>query len=67
MHPVIAQAIVAERVRGLHAHAAAVGHARQLRRSRHGGRTWWFTRLPRDGRAAALLPAAPPLRGPKAA
>ncbi len=66
MHPVITQAIAADRARELHAHAAAAGRARYLR-SRHGGHTWRFTRLPRGRRARALLPAARPLRGPRAA
>jgi hypothetical protein len=67
MHPVITQAIAAERARELHAKAAAARCARRLRRSLHGGRTWQFTRLPDGGRAPALLPAARPLRDPKAA
>ncbi len=67
MHPVITQAIAAERARELHAHAAAAGRARYLRRPRHAGRTWRFTRFARGGRAPALLPADRPLRGPRAA
>ena len=35
MHPAIAQAIITERVRDLHAQAAARGLARCLRRYRH--------------------------------
>jgi hypothetical protein len=67
MHPVITQAIAAERARELHAHAAVAGLARHLRRSRRGGRTRRFTRLPQERTAPALLPAARPLRNPRAA
>ena len=67
MHPVITQAIAAERVRDLHAQAAAARRACHLRRSRPGGRTWRFTRFPGGGRAPALRPAARSLRGPRAA
>jgi hypothetical protein len=38
MHPVIAQAIVAERTRDIRAHAADAGRARQLRRAGHARR-----------------------------
>jgi hypothetical protein len=55
MHPVITQAIAAERARDLQDYAAAAGLARHLRRSRHGGRAWRLTRvLPRGGRMPAL-------------
>jgi len=67
MHPVITQAIAAERARELQAHAAVAGLARHLRRSRHGSRSRRFTRLPQDGGTLASLPAARPLRGPRAA
>lgn len=67
MHPVITQAMAADRARELHAHAAAAGRARYLRRSRDGGHTWRFPRLPRGRRTQALLPASQPLRGPRAA
>ena len=67
MHPVITQAIAAERARELYAHAAAVRRARHLRRSRHGGRPWQFTLLPHGRRTPAMPPAAPALRGPRAA
>jgi hypothetical protein len=46
MHPVITQAIAADRAQELHAHAAAAGHARHLRR----GHAWRFTRFTRGGR-----------------
>jgi hypothetical protein len=64
MHPVISQAIAAERAREFHARAAAAGRARQLRRSAHTRRPG---RLPRGGLGPALLAAARPLRGPRAA
>jgi len=67
MHPVINQAIAAERARELQAYAAAAGRARHLRRSRHGARLWRFTVLPQGGRTPALLPAAGSPRGPRAA
>lgn len=67
MHPSITQAIAADRAREIHAGAAAARRARQLRRARHGGRTWQFPRVPVGGRAAALLPTARRLRGPRAA
>jgi hypothetical protein len=67
MHAVITQAIAAERARELHAHAAAAGRARRPRRCRHGSRTWRLTRLPDARRTSALLSAARPLRGPRAA
>ena len=67
MHPVITQAIAAERARELQVHAAATGLARHLRRSRHGSRSWRFTRLPQDRDMLAPPPAARPLRGPRAA
>jgi hypothetical protein len=66
MHPVITQAIAADRARELHAHAAAARLARHLRRSRHGDRTWRFARLSQDSGTPASLPAARPLRGPRA-
>jgi len=67
MHPVITEAIAAERARELHAHAAAARRAHQLRRSRQGSRMWRFIGFPRGRRGPAVLPAARPLRGPRAA
>lgn len=67
IHPVITEAIAAERARELHADAAAARRAHQLRRSRQVSRTWRFTGFPRGGRVAAVLPAARRLRGPRAA
>lgn len=64
MHPVITQAIAAERARELHAHAAAAGRARQLRRSAHAR---LIRRSPRGGPGPALLAAARSLRGPRSA
>jgi hypothetical protein len=67
MHPVIAQAIVAERTRDIRAHAADAGRARQLRRAGQARRMWLFVGTPRAGRAAASLPAPRSLHGPRAA
>jgi hypothetical protein len=64
MHPVITQAIAAERAREFRAHAAAAGRARQLRRSAYAR---LFRRSPRGGPGPALLAAARPLRGPRSA
>ena len=64
MHPVITQAIAAERGREFRAHAAAAGRARQLRRSAHAR---LLTRSPRSRPGLALLAAARPLRGPRSA
>ena len=65
MHPVITEAVAAERARELHAHAAAARRADQLSRSRQ--RRWRFIGFPRGERVPDVLPAARPLRGPKAA
>jgi muconolactone delta-isomerase len=62
MHPVITEAIAAQRARELHAHAAAARRAHQLRRSGQVGRVWRFLGFPRGGRVPAR-----PLRGPRAA
>jgi hypothetical protein len=64
MHPVITQAIAAERAREFRASAAAAGCARQLRRSAH---VRPLMRFPRGGPGLALLAAARPLRGPRSA
>jgi hypothetical protein len=66
MHPVIAQAIAAERIRETRDHAAAA-RARQLRRSGHARRTWPFMGIWRAGRGPFPAPARRPLRGPRAA
>jgi len=67
MHPVIAEAIVAERTRDIQAHAVAAGHARRFRRSRHSGRTWISAGISRAGRGRAWLPTPRSLRGPRPA
>ena len=67
MHPVITQAIAAERTRELQAHAAAAGLTRQLRRSRQSLRRWLPMRIARAGRGPAWLPAARPRRDARAA
>jgi hypothetical protein len=64
MHPVIAQAMAAERARELRTHAAVARRARQLRRSRH---VRLFARLSGAAGGAVLRPAAWPVRGPRAA
>ena len=63
MHPVITQAIAAERVREIHAHAAAARHGRQLRRSQRSRRQWLPAGVLRAGRGPASLP----VRDPRAA
>jgi hypothetical protein len=60
MHPVITQAFATERIRELHAHAAAEVRGRRLRRAR---RLRLFMGTPRAGHGAAT----PRLRGPRAA
>jgi hypothetical protein len=67
MHPVITEAIAAQRARELHAHAAAARRTHQLRRSGQVSRTWQFLGFPHAGRVPAVLPAARRLRGPRAA
>jgi hypothetical protein len=67
MHPVIIQAIAAERTREMQAHAVAAGLARQLRRSQQSRRPWLPMRIARAGRGPASLSAAQPLRDPRAA
>ena len=63
MHPTITQAIAAERVREIHAHAAAARHGRQLRRSQQAWRRWLPAGVSRAGRGPASLP----VRDPRAA
>ena len=63
MHPVIAQAIVAERTSEIRAGVAATAHPSQLRRARR-ARLFFSTGA---GRATAPLPVRRPLRGPRAA
>jgi hypothetical protein len=67
MHPVITEAIVAQRARELHAHAAAGRRIHQLGRSGQVSRTWRFLGFLRGGRVPAVPPAPRPLRGPRAA
>ena len=64
MHPVITQAIAAERATEFRASAAAAARARQLRCSAHARLLMGF---PRRGPGPALLVAARPLRGPRSA
>ena len=64
MHPVITQAIAAERAKESRASAVAAGRARQLRRSAHAR---LFIRFPRRGPAVARPAGARLLRGPRSA
>jgi hypothetical protein len=64
MHPVITQAIAAERTREFRALAAAAGQTHQLRRSRRGRA---FMAIRRSGRGPAIPLAGQPLRGPRPA
>jgi hypothetical protein len=63
MHPLITQAIAAERVREIHAQAAAARHGRRLRRSQQSRRRWLPAGISRAGRGPASLP----VRDPRAA
>jgi len=67
MHPVITQAIAAERTREFQAHAAAAGRARQLRRGRLSLYRWLATGSSATGHGHAARPASRPLRDPRAA
>jgi hypothetical protein len=67
MHPVITQTIAAERVREIHAHAAAARRGRQLRRSRPARRLWLLAGLSRAGRGLVPAPVRRLARGPRAA
>jgi len=67
MHPVITEAVAAQRARELHADAAAARRAHQFRRSGQVSRTRRFIGFPRGGRVPAVLPAVRRLRGPRAA
>jgi hypothetical protein len=67
MHPVITEAIAAQRARELHAHAIAARRVHQLRHSGQASRTRRFLGFPRGGQVPAVRPAAQPLRGPRAA
>jgi hypothetical protein len=67
MHPVIAQAIAAERARESQALAAAARHSRELRRSRLPRRTWLFMGFVRARSGPVSPSGSQPLRGPRAA
>jgi hypothetical protein len=64
MHPVINQAIAADRARELQAYAAAAGQTRRVRRSRRGRA---FVAIGRAARGLASPLAGRPLRGPRPA
>ena len=70
MHPVMTQAVAAERAREFRAYAAAAGQTRQLRRSRRSRRArrgWAFMVIRRAGRGLVSPLAGRPLRGPRPA
>ena len=67
MHPVITQAIAAERDREFRAYAAAAGQTRRLRRSRHARRGRAIMAIGRAARRLASPLAGRPLRGPRPA
>jgi hypothetical protein len=67
MHPVITQAIAADRARELQAAAIAAERAHRLRRSRQARRSWLLMGIPGARRVPVLLSAPGPLRGPRAA
>jgi hypothetical protein len=67
MHPVITQAIAAERTREFRAYAAAADRGRQFRRSRRSRRMGLAAGVPGTGHGQAARPAARPLRDPRAA
>jgi hypothetical protein len=58
MHPLIAQALIADHLRELHANAAASGQARLLRRARRTGFAVPRPRLLADTRARRMPRAA---------
>jgi hypothetical protein len=67
MHPVIAQAVAAERSRENLDHVAAAGRARQLRRVRQARRGRLLLGISRAGQGPAPRPVHRPLRDPRAA
>ena len=67
MHPVITQAIAAERAREFRAYALAAGQTRRLRRGRHVRRGRAFTAIRHVGRGLVSPLAGRPLRGPRPA
>ena len=67
MHPVIAQAIAAERARESQALAAAARRSRQLHRSRLPRRTWLFLGYLRARSGPVSPSASRPMGGPRAA
>ena len=67
MHPLITQAIAADRAREIRADAQAAGRARQLRRSRRAGHARLLASVAGFGDGQAPRPAPRPLRDPRAA
>jgi hypothetical protein len=66
MHPIMIQAMAAERVRETREYAAAAGQASQVRR-RQAGRGRAFTAVGRAIRGPVPARSGRPLRGPRAA
>jgi hypothetical protein len=67
MHPVITQAVIAERSRDLQASAAAAQQAKEIRRgrrSRQAGRPWAFLHIARAGHGSKTRRAPRLMRGP---
>lgn len=67
MHPVITQAIAAERAREFRAHAVAAGQSRRLRRGRQVRRGRAFMGIRHVSRGLVAPLAGRPLRGPRPA
>jgi hypothetical protein len=67
MHPVITQAVAAERTKEFLAHAAAEHRGRQLHRSRRSRHAWLAAVIPGSGHGQDTGPAPWPVRGPRAA
>jgi hypothetical protein len=66
MHPVITQAIAAERTREIRAYAAAAGRGRLLRNSRRSRHMLLAADIPGSGHSQTARPASRPLRDPRA-
>jgi hypothetical protein len=59
MHPLMTQAIAAERTKEVHAHAAAAERARQFRRPLRARRTWLWMAHPAGPARAGLARTRP--------
>jgi hypothetical protein len=67
MHPIITQAIVAERTREIQAYAASAGRARWIRQARRSGHMRLFQATDGAGHGQISRPVAGPRRDPRAA